>query len=601
MFKSRLSQGFLIGVLVSFLTFFLYLSGIFRGVEYKFLDINFFLRGSLPPDPRIVILAVDEESLRGVGKWPWPWRYYEIFLERLKEAKVIAFDILFSEPEPGEEIFVQAIQKAGNVFLPFYFSDRREEINPPPGLEKLSLPLPFPTLEETLKGFVFPLPALTQAAKGVGHINVFQEWDGVVRKIPLLIKYKGRVFPSLSLSCAREALGLSLQEIKVEKGGIWLGENLIPLTRREELWINFQGGEKTFPYLSASLLWENKIDPSLFKDKIVLIGATAPGLSDFKATPFTPSMSGVEIHAHVLHNLLRGDPLKPFPSFQTFLLLLLGGMFLGFVVPRSSPFKSALWVFLFVLGESFLGFVFFFFGIWFPTFSFWFLALSGYTSITLHRLFREEKEERFIRETFSRYVSPEVVEELLKNPGKLTLGGERKRLTVLFADIRGFTRLCEHLGPEEVVDFLNRYFDRLVKVVFEEGGMVDKFIGDELMAIFGAPLYFPDHPLRAVSCALKMQKEIKKLERVQVGIGINTGEMIVGNIGTFHRIQYTVVGDAVNIASRLQSLAGGGEILVSESTFQEIKDYFITQKAPLLWLKGKEKPVKIYQVTGVKK
>jgi adenylate cyclase len=347
-------------------------------------------------------------------------------------------------------------------------------------------------------------------------------------------------------------------------------------------------------------------------NKIVLIGATAIGIYDLRVTPFSNNMAGVEKHASVVDNILHGDFLRR-SNANVLLLIFLFAVVLGVALPRLGAGAGAA-VFL-ALFAGYLGFVYYLFvakGIWFnlvyPASALFF----SYTSQTAYRFFMEERRARDIRRMFSSYVSKRIVDELIRDPSKTKLGGDRKEITVLFSDIRGFTTFSEKHEPEEVVSLLNEYLGAMTAIVFEHEGTLDKFVGDAIMALWGAPVGQPDHAERAVRCALAMIGKLKELQAkwtaegkyvIDIGIGINTGDMVVGNMGAEgKKMDYTVIGDNVNLGARLESLTRkyNNHIIISEYTYAKVKDVVQANELDSVTVKGKEKPVVVYDLVGLK-
>jgi adenylate cyclase len=394
--------------------------------------------------------------------------------------------------------------------------------------------------------------------------------------------------------------------------GIRMGNLFLPTDENGQMLINYLGPGMTFPHYSISDILARKTPPGCFRDKIVLVGATAIGIYDLRNTPFSPVYPGVEIHATVIDNALRNQFIhKPkWTRIYDCLTILLLGFFIGAVVPRISAVKGLLFaLMLFTIHVLLSLWLFSHYRIWV---SMVYPLLAGvlvYTCLTVYHYITEEREKKKIRSAFSYYVSSSVVSEMLKNPEKLKLGGDTKDLSVLFSDIRGFTTISEGLTPEALVHLLNEYLTAMTNVVFKYDGTLDKYMGDALMAIYGAPLDQPDHAYKACRSALDMMEELKKLNEkwvregktpLDIGIGINTGMMRVGNMGSEQRFDYTVMGDAVNLGSRLEGANKNYQthILFSEFTYERIKDAFVCMELDSVRVKGKLRPVRIFQLLG---
>jgi len=570
---------------VSFLVFGLYYFGYLRVWEYKTLDFRFNLRGQRNISDRVVIIDIDEDSIQNVGRWAWPRKIHAYLIDYLTSAgvKTIVFDLLFVDPDrndpESDEILIQTTKKAGRVIHNFFFE------NTPRGLQVF-----------------FPLPKLKKTAAGLGFANVFPELDGVVRKLPVVWKFDQEIYPHLSIAGSANYLGLSWQEI-VRK---------LPLDENGELTINYAGGYKTFPYVPYYKILYEEVDKEFFKDKIVIIGATFTGVGDRYPTPTFPSLPGVEIQAAAIDNFIEKNYLSLIPKSIPIGLIFLFGLLLGLATPLLSP-----WVATLSAGIIFL----LFFSLTYLLFRYYNLCLDfvgpalvvPLTSgpLLLYRLVGEEREKRRIRKTFGQYVAPQVMEEILSNPDAVALGGVRKNLTILFSDIRGFTSISEKLPAEKTVALLNEYLTTMTEVIFHYGGTVDKFIGDAIMAFWGAPIAVDGHEKKAILCALEMFRELKKLqdkwrsegkEIINIGVGINTGEVVVGNMGSQMRMDYTVIGDAVNLAARIEALNKqySTHILIGENTYEKVKDSVETRSLGKVKVSGKEELVEVHEVLGPK-
>ncbi|MBI4125758.1 MAG: adenylate/guanylate cyclase domain-containing protein [Deltaproteobacteria bacterium] len=609
----------------------------FAGLEAKWVDQYFHLRGPKSPRHPIALAVIDEKSLNQMGRWPWPRSQMGRLVEKLNdlEAKAAGFDITFSEVSAEDPLFAQALQKAaGKTVLGFFFYPSPEEVaeavlNPKEAQENEQSIHPsalsfsskqMETSGRKVFGVQANVPLIAQAVGRAhqGFFNVFPDEDGVIRSAPLVLYYRGEAYPSLALQMAGLVTGFSPIPIYDEEGrlkGLSLGKQRIPLQENGELWINYSGAPRTFEHISAVDILQNKIEPNRLKNKIVLAGATAIGIYDMRVTPFSAAAPGVEIQATVLENILSGDFVRfdADSHLASLGLVLLIGLLLGLLLPRLRALPSALFFAASLLILWLAGYLLFLKGGWVlpvvkPT-------LNGFLvfgTVKIYRFFTEEKERRKIRKTFQHYLSPAVIKEALEHPERLKLGGERKVLTVLFSDIRDFTPKSEKLPPEKLVRLLNDYFTAMTEIVFKYEGTLDKFMGDAIMAIYGAPLPQNDHALRAGLTALEMIQKLNEnkaawcakygLDDFKIGIGIHTGEMAVGNMGSLKRFNYTVIGDAVNLASRLETLTKEYKvpIIVSETHYRLVQEKLSAKKLAEVRVKGKEEATMIYELVGRK-
>jgi adenylate cyclase len=458
---------------------------------------------------------------------------------------------------------------------------------------------------------------LSQAASSSGHINIVPEEDGIIRWMPLVIKCGEDIYGPLSIQSVwnyldRPQLIVKVADYGIE--GIKMGEIFIPTNEEGKMLINYLGPERTFPHYSMTDILHGNLPKGTFNDKIVLAGATAIAIYDIRNTPFSPVYPGMEVHATVIDNILNKDFLeKPkWTEIYDALAILILGLLTGVAVRRVSALKGILFSsVLFIIYIWISGWLFVHWGIWvniiYPLLA---LALI-YTSLTVYRYLTEERERKKIKSAFTFYVSSSVVNEMLKYPEKLKLGGDRKELSVLFSDIRGFTTIAEGLTPEDLVHLLNEYLTVMTDVVFKYNGTLDKYMGDAIMAIYGAPLDLPDHPIKACRSALEMIRELKRLNQkwigegkqpMDIGIGINTSPMMVGNMGSEQRFDFTVMGDSVNLGSRLEGANKNYKtnIIISEFTFDRVKNEFVCMELDSVRVKGKSQPVKIYNLVGYK-
>jgi adenylate cyclase len=637
-------------------------------MELWTLDLRFKVRGATQPGSEVVLAVIDEKSLNELGRWPWPRTIIADFLEKLNgyEARVIGFDSVFAESdqhsrlmtvqsiqdrvealglksptlatyleEVGNEAdtdgrLAEAIRNAGSAVLGYFFHtetgalESQTSANEDAAFENISLfhyPLQQFRTQQTkapfgeATGIEANLPGLTAAATGCGYFNVFPDDDGTVRRIPLVFKYKDHYFPPLSLQVLKEYLQAPDMLLRIDELGvahIQLGDIRIPTDEQGRMLINYRGGPKTFPHLSFTDIINGRLPKESIKDKIVLFGATAIGIYDIRNTPFASIFPGLEIHANIVDNILKQDFLvRPtLAGAIDILVIIIIGVILALVLPRLKALWAIGFTLLAVSSYVFLNlYLFEEMRIWinlvYPSTT----GILTYTGITVFRYMTEEREKRKVRGAFERYVDSSVVEEVLKAPDKLKLGGEEKELTALFTDIRGFTTISEQLSPEAIARLLNEYLTAMTNIVMEHGGTLDKFMGDAVMAFYGAPIDQPDHPVRACRTALDMMSRLKALQQkwekdglphLDIGIGINTGKMVVGNMGSDTLFDYTVIGDNVNLASRLEGLNKqyGTNIIVSEFTHPHIHDTCTLRELDLVQVKGKAKAVRIFEVVG---
>lgn len=579
----------LVGISMGALMAVLYSVGIFTYWSARMGDRLFLPR---EVSPLVALVSIDDASIVQLGRWPWDRSIHAQIINKLTEAgaKVIGYDVNFPEPsnEESDKALEDALKAAGNVVLPVELEIQQSSTRH----------LVF-TPEKTLS----PISRLAGTAKSTGHTNTPPDADGVMRRIPMYVDSPdagGSSVPAFVVEVARLA---GLQDRLYEA----------PTDALDRLSVNFPGAPgKNFPVFRAVDIVRGTADLSLLKGRVVFVGSTAANLHDELLVPTSDGvlMSGVEIHASAFDTLATRHWLKPVPKPIGALVLVLIGAIVGLAVTVlrqriNLPLVLALWAGLMVLS-----FVLFERGtqldlLW-PTMAFVF----SYAAVTLERRIHADRERKQLRNAFSRYVSGSVVDSIMENPEKLKLGGERRRMSVLFSDIRGFTTISEGMSPDALVHYLNIYLNRMTDIVFKHAGVLDKYIGDAVMAFWNAPLDQPDHALRAVSTALEMRDALAEMNKnkefgdleLHIGIGVNTGEMVVGNVGGDARFDYTVIGDNVNLGSRLEGLTKeyGISFIVAESTKGELRDAVLTRRLDKVAVKGKKEPVVIYEAMDLK-
>ncbi len=500
------------------------------------------------------------------------------------------------------------------------------------------------------KSMEAPIVSFSGAVKGGGFLNGIPHQDGVLRSVPLFIKYKDRVFPHIAIASILELY--RPEQIMFDPGKYFIlhkadisGQSkdvFIPIDKDGTILINWAGRwQDTFRHISGGEIYRlffmrdaaanAQDDPNqtanlqkeleekeaalakAVKDSICIIGLTAAGTHDFNPIPYESTYPMVGTHGNVLNSILTHQFITRAPASVNFAILAILGILMGIFLSLLSSVNGLFFTMIISASIFLASFHWFQQGLWLNLASPSLLALFSYLGITSYKFSTEEKAKRQIKNAFSKYVSPEVIEEILQDPSKLRLGGDRKELTVLFSDIRGFTTYSEKRKPEEVVSILNEYLDAMTKVIVAHKGTLDKYVGDEIMAVFGAPHFQPpeENAKSAVTCALKMLERLKELheewkqrglEPLDIGIGINTGEMVVGNMGSELRMDYTVIGDAVNLGARVEALTRqfNVRLIVTEATYVYIKSLVEARPLESIKVKGKEIPVTIYEVISLK-
>ncbi len=629
--KLKAAVGLILAALA--LSLILDLSGAIQPYRLKTLD-ELFLHVPLPAaSPQVVVVTVDQPDLdffkdQGVT-WPWPRQLYAPLIDycRWAGAKAVIFDILFTEassrgPEDDQR-FAQAAAAAGNVAVPFFLSREAKPPNPSEQdlLKQAGLAISGPPLRDqpVYRSVVTPIPPLLEAARALGNVESRPDVDGIYRRVPLVVSFKEKWLPTLGFAAFHrfEAPG----PLRFASGGLMVGNTFIPLDGQGRFLLKFRGPSRSHKRFSAANLIASEsrrqhglppvYPPEAFAGKWVLVGLTAPGLLDLKASPVGAVYPGVEIHATLLDNLLRGDFLRPAPVWVLWAGILVLSAAMVVVVIFFSGWLATLAGFA-VLAVVCLGLAAgaFHFGWWAdPTLPGIALGLSFGLAVAFSYA-TEGRQKLYIRRMFGQYMSEAVIDHLLEHPEKLQLGGERRRVTLFFSDLAGFTTISERLSPETVVALLNDYLSRMTEIILEEAGTVDKFEGDAIMAFWGAPLDQADQAARACRAALKQQAALQDLNRQFTGlnlpplsmrIGLNTGDAIVGNLGSAKRFDYTVIGDTVNLASRLEGVNKfyGSHIMASEATVTECTGTVEFRELDLVAVKGKEQAIRVFEVLGL--
>ena len=615
-------------------------------------------------DDRVVIVDIDENSLAEVGRWPWGRDKLATIVDNLFETyqvKVVGFDIVFAEKDEssGLEQFEQlanttlkdnsdykrALQEirpslmhddifanslvGKNVVMGYYFKANLQEGESgitgllPPALTKMDaqwserLPL------NKAAGYGGNLEILQSSARSGGYFdNPFVDADGVFRRVPLVQAYEGYLFASLALATAQGYLDAPGIELAVEaqgsKGGkeyyaletINLQRFQIPVDANGAVFVPYRGRQGSFPYVPAYKVLNGSADLSQLKDKIVLVGTSAPGLLDLRSTPVQNIYPGVEVHANIISGILD-NRIKHKPAWTIgyeFVLLIIVAVSMALLLPLVSPLIAAASTLGFsgvIMAGTFVA--------WnnnliLPLASPMMLIVLIFMLHMTYGFFIESRGKRQLANLFGHYIPPELVDEMSESPEEFSLDGENREMTVLFSDVRGFTTISEGMDPKELTQLMNALLTPMTRVIHKNRGTIDKYMGDAIMSFWGAPLADSEHARHALYAAMQMMDELKIMQEdfkqrgwpaVNIGIGLNTGNMNVGNMGSEFRMAYTVLGDAVNLGARLEGLTKeyGVNIIVSESTKTEIPE-FLFRELDLVRVKGKNEPVAIFEPLG---
>jgi adenylate cyclase len=602
--------GLIIGIAVTLIMLIFSNKGAFDFLEQKSLDWRFQVRGEIEANPKIVIVAIDEASFSELDqKWPWPRTYFARLIDLLSQegTEIIGIDIIMSESFPGDQD--EQLARSAKSFGKVVFSGKFEEMVTRPQLRGKEVEI----REEVFKG---PIKTIYESGD-VGYVNLPQDSDGFVRRFTPIRSYHGQSYASFILRVAALYLGVPLSELKyVPYNVLHLGDCSIPLNDYDSAYINFAGPSGKFQRISFHQVLSGQYPAGFFEGKIVLVGATFLDSHDSFATPFMRSermkrypLFGVEILANIVNTILQKRFIKPSSTVLDWLIIILGGVLMTLLSLKLSPLKGVILVALIVLLYLLTSMWLFTKHILLTTTAPVVTIGGVFLSQVVFRYFTEEREKRRIRGVFQKYVSPDVVDKLMQDPRTVKLGGEEKFLSVLFCDLVDFTTYSERFPPQEMVAILSEFFKEMTDQVFAYQGTLKEYVGDELMAFFGAPIKQADHAERACAAALAMQERLLAMRRVwldmgrpalRTRIGINSGPMLVGNLGSAHRFSYGVLGDQVNLGSRLQGLNKlyGTEIMIGENTARLVMGSFLLREVDSVRVQGRKQPVRIYELVA---
>jgi len=598
---------------------------LFRPLEWKSWDLRLrLLANSSQASKDIVLFLIDQESLDIYQKeqglsWPWPRQIYSALIHYCQQAQVkaLVFDLIFSESSSygveDDENFAQAIAEAGNIFLPVFLSSKEssshqvsDQLLKKYSLNKEKIPK---RAVYSFRSFTLPIEEMLSAARGVGNVNFAPDDDGLYRALPLFFGRHSLILPALPLAVADYVK----KELKMKA---------VPLDKSGRMIINFYGPSGTYKsYSVASIinsyaqLTEGKIpqvSPQEFKDKIILIGGSAPGLLDLRPSPFSAVNPGVEIVASALDNLLQEDFIRLPPELFILFFLIFLSLLTAFVTSYLQGFWKTSLFFLLCLALPAVGaWLAFSFNYWLVFIAPEFAVVMSFIGASLLNYSFEGRQRRFLKNVFRHYLNPHVIEKIIANPSLLQLGGEKREITSFFSDIAGFTTISESLTAEELVKLLNEYLSEMTDIILSLGGTLDKYEGDAIIAFWNAPLEQLDHALRACRAALKCQQRLEELgpdfkkrfgHLLTMRIGLNSGPAVVGNMGSQRRFDYTAMGDTVNLASRLEGACKHYHlpVLIGEETMKKVKDNIVCREVDFIQVVGKKKPVHIFEIIGEK-
>jgi adenylate cyclase len=600
----------------------------------------------------VVIVDIDEASLKEIGQWPWPRTILADLVTRLTELGVVAigFDIIFAEPDrmspsiaatsfrnldddtrnklrtlpSNDEVFAQAIGRSRVVVGQAGSATAAPRSQAEAALQTgfaVRGPDATPFLV-TFAGLLRNVPVIEQAAAGRGVFSVLPERDGIVRRVPLVMRAQGAMAPSLSIELLRVVTNSSAILVRTDQAGVQsvaVPGLQVPTDQNGRFWVHFNKHDPA-RYVSAKDVLQGRVPRDRVEGKLVLMGTSAVGLLDIKTTPVSAAIPGVEIHAQILESALTKSSLT-YPNYAVGVELLVA-VFVGLMIIIVAPMLRASTIIALgaIVAAALIGTSWYLYSQYNLLIDFTYPLISStlvYLALVFMNYVKEQKQRQQIRAAFGYYLSPALVEQLARSPEKLVLGGEERRMTVLFSDVRGFTTISEHYkhDPQGLTRLMNQFLTPLTNSIIERKGTIDKYIGDAIMAFWNAPLDDPQQEINACEAALEMLARADKLNQqfkreaeqnggkympLNVGIGLNTGPCVVGNMGSDFRFNYSVLGDTVNVASRLEARTKdyGVPIVIGAQTEQQAKEKFATIEIDRIQVKGKSEPETVFTVLG---
>lgn len=643
MFKNKIKKILIYGSFSFFISsflivFYIFFPSLLDSFDNRIRDSYFIFKGETKTSNNVVIIDIDDSSIKEFGQWPWSRNILSKIIENLTNSNiaVVGMDIVFAEEdrtspsliakklgikkelENYDFEFAQVISTSPVILgYSFNIEDNNSSKNSP------QIPAIFIEKNKNSDanylieafGTTLNLPILQENSYSSGFFNIIPDESGVIRSVPLLISYNDTLYPSLALEIVRALNDTQKVFVNYDENGvsnIQLGDFYIPTDKFGRIFINYRGASKSFQYISAKDIYNNNFKAEEIEGKIALLGTSATGLYDLRATPYENVFPGVEVHANVIDNILQGDFLQKASYLDGVNIVSIFVLtFVVFFLVSVTPFLLKPFVFLlfFSLYVVFSYYTLFSYGlvlnIVFPMLS---IVLAFVFSIIID-FFYNIKQEKAIKNKFASKVSKSVMDDILKNIDKNEFSAKNKEITIFFSDIRGFTQISEQLKAKELIEYLNAYMEPMSTIIIKNQGTIDKFIGDAIMAYWNAPIDVENHADIAVKASLEQLEALDELNRkfvkdklptIDIGIGLNTGEVIVGEMGSSLRSDYTVIGDAINLGSRVESLCKyyGSKLNITNFTKDKLKEKYIFRFLDFVRVKGKNQAVEIWQVIG---
>ncbi len=582
----------------------------FHSFSLRFNDLNFLFQDKKASDD-IVFIAIDEQSVNRFGRWPWDRKVLAEAIDRLESSSLLILDMVFSEPTENDGILSLSLQRQRNSLCGFFLrqqasqspSEAQRDLLSDSSLERLASEIGDNRVFIEGKDAEVNVESILSSCALSGTFSSLRDSDQLFRRYPLAFIYNNELYPSIGTQAIRMKTNQDISQVK--EGLFDLAGHLIATDKTAFSLLNYYPIQSYQSY-SFLDLYENRLKKGILKDKIVILGITEVGVGDIRATPIG-MIPGPLVHYTFLSNVLNDELLSRNAVVTSVSLLLFMLLPLSWMLIPSIYRRVGLYLFTYTAFFIATKVLYLYFNLYvdafYPLLALLFVGTAS--EVLLHQ--EQEEQSRFIEGAFSSYLSADLLNKLMQEPERLVLGGEKKELTIFFSDIRSFTSISEKMDPQKLIQHLNRYFTPMSNIVMQHQGMIDKYIGDALMAFYNAPVDVKDHAAAACRSSLQMLDELESLNqefekeglpKIEIGIGLNTAEVVVGNMGSHKRFNYTVIGDGVNLASRVEGINKnyGTRILITEFTQAIVKDEFLTRPIEKVKVKGKEEEILLYEL-----